>query len=1504
MNPKTIFAIAIIALFCTSVYSQCTISGPVNVCKTIEYVYNINPGPDQTVRWRLVNRLGKFITILTDHCMIQWEKTGTETLLAEIRSSTGAIISSCSLNIYVAHFEEFDIKPIPNEGGASEKKTYNFCKNTDLKFLTMQHGDYSYSWTYNGIPVGNNSNTVEFNSGNQPTGELCLTVQNLINLCTRTLCIQLNLFDPPVIDFQWYGGNDPLLLNICLGDEILFTNNSVHENDNLYVWELIQAGTTLSSSTTRSINTPFLTSYPDPGNYTVRLTGFNITKCKMIKEVFVTVDQNTKLQINSIKNTVCEGEEIQYSVDDVCQQYVWAVEHGQFNPAPGNNPAANVIWQQPGPSGVGTIFVTPSNCQSSICNATSKEHVFIIPSDLDNNLFAQVQMNSMECSQNLQFTVKNPVQSPIEITGQPYICPGQEYMYSIVETSAGDVEWDIIGGTITGQPMKNHVMILWFTNQTTYQVSARWIQGDCESEWTSLAVFSKENLTAAISGPDPVCNASTTEYTINYPNAQSYTWRIDPPSVGQIIAGQSSHMVTVEWNNVSQSTQAKVIVDILDCNLSKYYELPVTVNKGTSPVILGNPCVDQSSVLVVNAFGADEYFWDFGDGTTMTTPTNVAYHIYQTEGSYFVKVSWNESSNCYDRNYTNGWVTALNQEKFDIYPYYCPINQFQSFPDTCQPFDCIYPDSSYLLQFYATHFTGISDYRWEVIKLTGGTEFYTTTEPFLELEQPVNGPYFGARIIVRTDHNTSNRKCIIPDTFDIAQCVPAGGECEQDPVTVNIIEDGWEGCTIYKYHGVIEPFNYPVKSRWWAVNDGFTNPKYEIITLADLLPRTSEFKKAGVFSVTLNATVYQTGSMVDTCITPESDVRPVIINIVPRIVSQFECSGIDYQLRAKAVGSLYSVPFPPGATYTWYKDNTSNVLGSGEEIVIPPASLSSNFTLILIGDYGGKSCTTQTNIVLPEVFDLAFQPDIKACEGSIVEFGLQGTGADQITSYYWQFGDGSFSFAANPNKVYASDGSYTITLTVKNQYGCELILTKDINVMPNNLVATIDYSLDDCMTSNTLTCQASNGTEPYQYLWSTGQTGNPIVSGQNRFFVTVTDDNGCMTVAGPKEVMTDQIFLSELIGPTSICERTSNAYTFFRNLNPIYGYSAYYLKPGDNTKYSVGSNLDPILFSVQNYTGPITLIVEAYKTSNPNEICAFIELDITVLPKPQITLAVDTISCNPRLLKIRETSNREVTWFLEQTEISTGPFILTNTAGTYTANYISPEGCVSATSRIISPNPLLHINLEGDYTLCDSSLYDNDPLSPKLFGFIDNAGVLIPISQFKLFGDETLASFEQDLGNQQTSVQPSIVLSPLMKNKYIRLWARDNYQCEYLSEPFHFLTKPCSCEAIISSQIDIIHDKTQSGYDYYNVKGIFELPDEFEICPTDGILFGKLEIVGTVETRKLSNGKTELRAYVRQAIGACDGTDTVTLAICFEELRCESTIPLNMNVVLMIHRNV
>ncbi|MFZ1424459.1 MAG: hypothetical protein WAS55_11600 [Saprospiraceae bacterium] len=136
MNPKTIFAIALIALFYTNLYSQCTIAGPTNVCKTIEYTYSVNLDPDQTVRWKLVNRFGKFMSTNLNQCIIQFEKVGSEILLAEIRASNGTIVSQCSLSISISHFDDFDIKPLPASGGIFENKSFNACKNTNLKFIT------------------------------------------------------------------------------------------------------------------------------------------------------------------------------------------------------------------------------------------------------------------------------------------------------------------------------------------------------------------------------------------------------------------------------------------------------------------------------------------------------------------------------------------------------------------------------------------------------------------------------------------------------------------------------------------------------------------------------------------------------------------------------------------------------------------------------------------------------------------------------------------------------------------------------------------------------------------------------------------------------------------------------------------------------------------------------------------------------------------------------------------------------------------------------------------------------------------------------------------------------------------------------------------------------------------------------------------------------------------------------------------------------------------------
>jgi len=55
-----------------------------------------------------------------------------------------------------------------------------------------------------------------------------------------------------------------------------------------------------------------------------------------------------------------------------------------------------------------------------------------------------------------------------------------------------------------------------------------------------------------------------------------------------------------------------------------------------------------------------------------------------------------------------------------------------------------------------------------------------------------------------------------------------------------------------------------------------------------------------------------------------------------------------------------------------------------------------------------------------------------------ISFTDSSTDSDgNITSWNWSFGDNQFSTAQNPSHTYASSGSYTVTLTVKDNEGAE-----------------------------------------------------------------------------------------------------------------------------------------------------------------------------------------------------------------------------------------------------------------------------------------------------------------------------------------------------------------------------------------------------------------------------------------------------------------------------------
>lgn len=123
--------------------------------------------------------------------------------------------------------------------------------------------------------------------------------------------------------------------------------------------------------------------------------------------------------------------------------------------------------------------------------------------------------------------------------------------------------------------------------------------------------------------------------------------------------------------------------------------------------------------------------------------------------------------------------------------------------------------------------------------------------------------------------------------------------------------------------------------------------------------------------------------------------------------------------------------------------------------------------------------------------------------------GADGSATIAVTGNFAPFtalwSNGANTLTAND----LSAGSYTATVTDNN--GCTAeILVDIVNPAPVNVQITTTPITTATATDGTASVNASNGTAPYTYQWSNGettQTATGFALGQH--FVTVTDANGC-----------------------------------------------------------------------------------------------------------------------------------------------------------------------------------------------------------------------------------------------------------------------------------------------------------------------------------------------------------------------------------------------------------
>ncbi len=99
---------------------------------------------------------------------------------------------------------------------------------------------------------------------------------------------------------------------------------------------------------------------------------------------------------------------------------------------------------------------------------------------------------------------------------------------------------------------------------------------------------------------------------------------------------------------------------------------------------------------------------------------------------------------------------------------------------------------------------------------------------------------------------------------------------------------------------------------------------------------------------------------------------------------------------------------------------------------------------LIVTNTSGCTDTVVEQVLVGQLPDIAIEVSSDTlCAGEIVEF--TGIG-DDITSWFWDFGDGGVSTQQNPTYVYAQPGSYTVTLSATHLNGCEGIATQPIGV--------------------------------------------------------------------------------------------------------------------------------------------------------------------------------------------------------------------------------------------------------------------------------------------------------------------------------------------------------------------------------------------------------------------------------------------------------------------------
>lgn len=364
-------------------------------------------------------------------------------------------------------------------------------------------------------------------------------------------------------------------------------------------------------------------------------------------------------------------------------------------------------------------------------------------------------------------------------------------------------------------------------------------------------------------------------------------------------------------------------------------------------------------------------------------------------------------------------------------------------------------------------------------------------------------------------------------------------------------------------------------------------------------------------------------------------------------------------------------------TYQWSSNPSFNpILSTNQTFTVSPSANTTYYVRAY-----ESTCNTflqeQVNVTIHQ-FNYSVPPQFVICPGETTSLSITNNNPSDVLSYQWGPVSQIISGANTANPVVGPATNTTYYVTVTNQMGCTS--TASTNVIINNVSLsapqlTHNLCYGDC--TGTASISATQGTQPFNFTWSTGQNGtqiNGLCAGN--YSVTLSDFYGCTTAANFTINQPPQLVSSF----TNVVQPQCDGI----------GYGAATVVPGGGTPpysyaWSYGGNqsTNNQLLTGTNYV----TITDANGCSHVNNI--FMAPPSDLVSSVQEVVNISCYGACDGSIRVQAslgTPPYNYVW----SNGSFGDFITGLCPGIYTVTIIDAENCVTHQQQVVSqPYPLI-----------------------------------------------------------------------------------------------------------------------------------------------------------------------------------------------------------------------